>query len=562
MADDIDAQLEAFLAGKPLVEAPRRLHVVPEPLVGDGTKWGLKALHDECAELAAMEPNSGRNDKLNAIAWRMKKMVNGGQLREQYARDRLWDAAMACGLGQGETTKTLASAFGSTTDVAQPQERERYGDAYVIGGPAPLITPTPTTPEEPTLEELEQDFWTARSSLRLIYTAALSAMASPWAVAGCCAVRTLARIPPAITLPPIIGGPGSLNFFVAISAKSGGGKGAAMSVAEQLVRDDAILVRGIGSGEGMIEAYNRGKPLKDDEEDKSIVSVLFSIDEIDSLGAMGQRSGQTTMAIIRQGFSGERLGYSYRGRQSEVVAAHTYRMTVVASVQPERAGVLFDDAGGGTPQRFMWFPARDKRIVTDPPPWPDDQYGPQRIPQIGTTDMSHHLGYVQVPDVTTRMIREARVRSMQGDENALDGHALFCREKFAYALAVMDGHMHITDEDWRLSGIAAAVSDWWRTKAREGYRKGKERASREKGEMRAYETDESDLTLRSTQARHVQRVAEYVMTLLAKHGPMTRGALNKQMASRDRPRLDTALTAAEEQGLLTREGDQWRLTLR
>ena len=130
--------------------------------------------------------------------------------------------------------------------------------------------PRATADHRRPLETIEEQFWTSRPSLTLIYDAALSQMCSPWAVLACCAARTLALVPPHVTLPAIIGGEGSLNWFAALVAKSGGGKGAANAVATKLVPGD-IITRGAGSGEGMIEAYNRSAEPQD-----HIGSILFS----------------------------------------------------------------------------------------------------------------------------------------------------------------------------------------------------------------------------------------------------------------------------------------------
>ena len=110
---------------------------------------------------------------------------------------------------------------------------------------------------------------------------------SPWALFACCVARALALVPPAITLPPIIGGRGSLNWFAAIVGKSGSGKGAAMSLASELVTDE-VNERAVGSGEGMIECYNRA-PGKGDDPPPPVISVMFEIEEIDTLGAMNKR---------------------------------------------------------------------------------------------------------------------------------------------------------------------------------------------------------------------------------------------------------------------------------
>ena len=68
-----------------------------------------------------------------------------------------------------------------------------------------------------------------------IHNAALARMCSPWALLANCTARALALVRPHATLPPLIGGPGSLNWFAAIAAPSGGGKGAAGQLSPLLV---------------------------------------------------------------------------------------------------------------------------------------------------------------------------------------------------------------------------------------------------------------------------------------------------------------------------------------
>lgn len=510
------------------------------------------ALDARLGELAAAR-QPGRNDALNAAAAYLGRFpIPRPQLREA-----LLDACRANGLlaedGEAACNKTIGSGF-KKADADGPRILEDRGPNLRVV--EVVETRTTTAAPKPPLEELEQDFWTARPSLQLIYTAALASMASPWAVFACSIARIMTLVPPSILLPPIVGaGGGSLNWFGCISAKSGGGKGAAMSVARQLVDADDILVRGIGSGEGMIEVFNRAS--KNPEESPPVTSVLFSVDEIDSLGAMGGRSGQTTMSILRQGFSGETLGYSYRGRQSESVPAHTYRMTLIASVQPERAGILLDDSGGGTPQRFQWFPGRDKRITVDPPQWPRNSAGQlEVIPLLSTYDFIDSAGTLTIPASAAAEIRATRAASMSGDDGAnLDSHRMFCREKLAYALACMDGRTVMTDEDWRLSGIATAVSDWCRAKARDGYQAGKEVASRDRGQQRAIERDEQELHAQMQLSKHINRIALWLRQRLRDKGPATRSELNRELASRDRPRLQQALDAAREGGLIHQMDD-------
>src|SRR5262249_29397513 len=56
------------------------------------------ALKDECAALAAMPKDSGRNNALNTAAFNLFQLVAGGGLDENLVRERLFAAAEQCGL--------------------------------------------------------------------------------------------------------------------------------------------------------------------------------------------------------------------------------------------------------------------------------------------------------------------------------------------------------------------------------------------------------------------------------------------------------------------------------
>jgi Bifunctional DNA primase/polymerase, N-terminal len=462
------------------------------------------------------------------------RVLTKSEARKQYAGIIAW------AIGQAEPN----------TGKARDRVATKYQESVIEIDPAEITDAPPAA----ALETIEADFWTARDSLKLIYEAALSQMCAPWAVLACCAARTLTLIPPTVTLPPIIGGPGSLNWYAAIVAKSGGGKGAANAVAGRLVPQE-ILIRGAGSGEGMLEAYERRKEPQD-----HVLAILFSVDEVDSLTSLKARSGQTTMSVLRSGFSGEALGYSYRGRSTEKVDAHSYRMTMIVSVQPERAEGLFSDAGGGTPQRFMWFPGRDRRIRAKAPTWPVDAetgYG-ETLPLIDFKKLSH--GHLGVPAEAERLIRQAREDSMRGDDEALDGHALFCREKFAYALALFDGRTTINREDWRLSGVAADVSDWCRQRAQTVLERSREAEAAERGRWRGIEHYESEISKAVIWHEELRRILTWaVKKLQAADGRMAKRSLTISASSRDRAKLTEAMLRGVESGLIKADGADWVL---
>jgi hypothetical protein len=68
-------------------------------------------------------------------------------------------------------------------------------------------------------------------------------------------------------------------------------------------------------------------------------------------------------------------------------------------------------------------------------------------------------GHIPIPDQVALEIREAHVARGRGEGDALDGHALFSREKVAFALALLDNRRDINLEDWRLAGMIMAKSD-------------------------------------------------------------------------------------------------------
>lgn len=426
------------------------------------------------------------------------------------------------------------------------------GDGGEAAGP-----PDPTPVSE--LEALEQDFWTARPSHELIFAAALSRAVSPWAVFGCCVARTLALVPPAIVLPPTAGDDGSLNWFVAIVGASGTGKGMSARVAKRLVTDE-VNVKAIGSGEGMVECYNR-QPPKKDETSTPVISVLFDISEISTLGAMSARSGQTTLDVLKQGFSGEGLGFSTRGRQGEAVPENTYRMTVIAGVQPMAAGVLLDDLTG-TAQRFMWFPATDSRIQRNGPEWPVDNLGGRltlsaNFPRVW--EVANAMGAISIPEEAVDAVWDARIARNQGLNDALDGHAVFAREKLAFALAYMDGRLEISSEDWRLSGVAAAVSDFTRDRTADELTEAKADESRDRGHLKGVESAAADLGRAREQMAAPQRVMGSVIDKIKRSMPegLTNRELMRKISGRDQGGVKEVLDYLVGQGTVALVDGRW-----
>ncbi|OBF55057.1 hypothetical protein A5756_00745 [Mycobacterium sp. 852002-53434_SCH5985345] len=515
--------------------------------------YALGTLRSEAAELA--NTHKGRNARLNEAAYNAMGFVNAGSLTEAEVREALTDAGrMASPLGDhpfpdSEINDTLKSAINSSYTDGHVRYAPDAGQVIEVE-PGALNGHAKTAVIDAPDHET---FWTARESLRTIQNAALARMCPPWAVLAHCAARALALATPRIVLPPIIGGPGSLNWFAAVAAVSGGGKGAASATARHLVPLGGVPVRNLGSGEGMIAAYQH-KP--DDEHlDGVRESVMFVADEIDTATALASRTGSTTMAVLRSAFSGETLGFSYVTKGRDIhLRSGSYRMTLVLSVQPARAGALLGDHGGGTPQRFQWFPGTDARITDDPPHWTPTSL---TLPNYLELAQSREI---MIPDTARHVILSERAKAMRGETDALDGHALFVREKFAYALALLDGRLTMTEEDWQLSGIAAAVSTRTREQVAQRLAEAQAEEAAQLGMVRGIFNQAADEEKTFRASQRASRVAAWIVRQVTESdGGLSEGELRRQAYSRDRSVITTVLTQLAVNKVVKHDGEtgQW-----
>jgi hypothetical protein len=294
----------------------------------------------------------------------------------------------------------------------------------------------------------------ARPVLAHIRDYAQARRVGPWAVLGNILVRTVAAVPPRAVLPPLTGGCASLNLFVGIVGNPGDGKGAAERTAEETVDLGYLTVAGVGSGEGLAHLFMRRERKSGDLVQHSTAAIL-SVPEIDTLTALTTgRSGTTLLAELRKAWSGEALGFAYADPDKRLrVEPHTYRLCVVAGIQPGRAGPLLDAADAGAPQRFLWLPATDHQAPDNPPDPPDNRWEWRQPVQPGSG-----RSVLDVPDSARIAVDTHRLDQLrQTGDNTLNGHSLLCRLKTSAALALLDSRTKITDEDWMLAGVVMAV---------------------------------------------------------------------------------------------------------
>lgn len=555
--------VEQWLSGKPAQPPPPP----PPPGVvvqfsGNADPYARKAIDEECAILSTTTEGS-RNHQLNVSAFKLASLVDAGRAGRDETINLLQAAARSSGLDESEIMPTINSAFrGSAAKVGARvvPELEPIAPAYVLD-PEDVQPPaapcsasdndrTPNTPPASTVDilALERDFWD-RPSLKHIRDAALNRMCAPWAVLAHCVARALAFVPTTAVLPPLIGGDrgGSLNWYAVAVDRSGGGKSAAAQVAKSLIPHSADT-RHLGSGEGLVECYWPAfEPPKSGDEEFANThprAFIFQADEIDTIGALGARTGSTLMPHLRTAFTGGSLGGGYRGRTKQIIPEQEYRLTLVVSAQPRRCASILADADGGTPQRFMWFPANDPRISAAKAR-PFDPITPLEI----ATD--YLIGkYIPIPASAQKLILEQCELRGKGAGEALDGHAVFCREKFAYALAVLDGRNQMSEDDWELSGIAADVSNAIRDWAAACVADSATEDAEDRGRLAGVSASAADEEKTRRASERMRAVGRLVMERLAS-GPMTQGALNKSLNRDARPYLVAALQALQVAEMVT-----------
>jgi hypothetical protein len=100
------------------------LPVEPRPMAplkrtyGDGSRYGRAALAAETVEVATCG-SGGRNHRLNEAALKLGSLVAGGELPLATVEMALLEAALACGLPEGEALATITS--GLRAGMAQPR---------------------------------------------------------------------------------------------------------------------------------------------------------------------------------------------------------------------------------------------------------------------------------------------------------------------------------------------------------------------------------------------------------------------------------------------------------
>ncbi|MGW5687588.1 hypothetical protein [Nonomuraea sp. NPDC003754] len=376
----------------------------------------------------------------------------------------------------------------STTTLSEPAWLPTIvKDDGSPGSSSPMEWPPRLSPDGRIPPVLPDEFWRARPLFTHVRQAAHSRLIAPDGVLAAVLVRAAVSTDYRVLLPAIVGRYQPPNLYAALVAASGGGKGASLDAAGELLPfvstpDHRIREASAGSGEGLAKKFFTKVSLTDDrgritgtEWEQTAHALLVRVDEGSMLGPLMKRQGQTTTETLRQAWSGERLGGSYadveRGQQ---LAPHTYRLCIAMGVQPETAAFLFEDTHGGLPQRFLWLAVQSPDMPSlDAIP---DHPGRLRwtAPVINGRHLQANVMGLQrcLIDIAPEIAHEIRVAHLaqvegRAEIDSLDGHANLSRLKVASILGVLDGRLEVTPEDWALAGTLMRTSSAVRTWIRE-----------------------------------------------------------------------------------------------
>lgn len=346
------------------------------------------------------------------------------------------------------------------------------------------------------------EFWSRRPELKHIHDTARARGRSPWGYFGVVYARTACIIPPRVVLPDLTGAYGSLNCLVALTGLPSAGKSATVDGATRCIQfKQPITTLPPGTGEGISKQYARRG--KDGQLDCIRESFLTHVDEINQIRALFSRVGASLMPQLLTMFSGGTLGFTNADDAKSVpIASHRYRNAFLVGVQPENSDVIFDHSGSGFPQRFLWFPVKEKgrkrdRSLVKPDPFEYEARDEDSI-NLNVTDLDKQrpeseFHVLTLPEEAVDAIIDA---DDADEDEGLDGHALFMRAKVAAVLMWLNGRRHdVSSEDWELAGTVMAMSTATRESVRKQYAKAKEK------QRHTVETAKGNGTARSDVAR-------------------------------------------------------------
>ena len=411
---------------------------------------------------------------------------------------------------------------------------------------------------------LPEEFWAAQPFLEAVRDAADAGLASRDAVLGSALARVSAMTPPAVKLPPIVGGQATLDYISCVVAASSGGKTISNGVAARMmpIRNDHVVLsdQSPGSGEGLIQAFldqevnEKGKKAGPFSYKFSEVRAIhLTADEGTGLHEQAGRAGTTIMQTLCSAWSGAQMGqWNASTETKRIVPAGKRRVAATINIQTKSANRLLDWSAIGLPQRvlFCWahgdLPAEDREFP--------GEFIPTPMPM---QDVPTELVVAEAIRATLRAERRAVARGeVVLDE--LDGHRRLLQLKTAALLAIADGRREVTEVDWDLAEQIVATSCRVRAHiigvAAAEARTAAEAAGRRQGLIQVAASE----TIEVAERQKIAALAKRLVGVVKEQSTMGRNQLRKATTNTGtKHRFEPALDMAIDAGCLELEqGDE------
>lgn len=329
----------------------------------------------------------------------------------------------------------------------------------------------------------ESLFWPSRGYLAHIRHVANCKGQSPWPMLGWAIVRALHTVPYTVLYESQITD-SPLNSLVGISGPTGAGKTISANLVEKFLIFPDNDPRKVfsktwtgrippGSGESMPDSYVSFLQSASDDEDPEDAmfgyskdrlsdkhvwrhpnhAAVFFFDEVGMLESRSNRQGSTLVEFMTEAWSGSEFGRALANGKGLVLPQNSYRFACVFNTQPKRAGVLFskDAIASGFQGRFLWFDVTadvNRDLVTD------EHVAPIYIPYIDWTGVEK----IKALEIMNQAHLQHKWNAHDGLITESESHILLTQARVAVALAVLEGRVELSDEDWHLAEVVIQQS--------------------------------------------------------------------------------------------------------
>lgn len=456
--------------------------------------------------------------------------------------------------------------------------------------------------EAPRVEFGGVGFWDVTPQLqRIAYEAHGKRVAAWGALVGCLAHRA-SHVPPNVVLVDrdqqdtgSLRAGTSVNGFFGLVAPPGGGKSVTFRLASELVPPNGYAIPD-GTGQGIVKMLSETRTITKDDDGKMLDEpyqvirfhrhhLVIHAPEVKTLNAEFSREGSKTADMMRSIWVGETLGMTNADKErNAAVPPNMSRVCGIWGVQPHNAAAILSQAEDGTPQRFVWAPAKEYRgdvVRTPAPPGTDFPY-----PIFNT----HPLGVVlpkelrfddPLPDpiwihwspLMQQNIAEFYAEQNQSDDRdpyedipddkemeeerlTMKAHLMLTRIKIAVWMGWLHGRPEPSDLDWVLSGFVLAVSAAEMAGIWKRCQEAVVKEARVRGKTRAVELTETDNAKLALKDGYIFKTADAVFKKLLK-GPLRESQIKSMSGSEQRAHIKDALRHLEDEGRAEHDGTHW-----